>query len=133
MKFYYNCWHPLEILQSLVIKVSTINGRNRGVSVASQMINSHGPFTFVFDNLTDLQQVEYGAGSVDFTHKPEIFANEFEWWSQEPVHFQLDDVEAIIFRMNSPGARIHPRIAKRTAKTLQQKYREIYDEIRANL
>ena len=47
-QLYYNAYHPVEILESLVVKSSVCCNRDRGVSMSSLMIDSHGPFTFVF-------------------------------------------------------------------------------------
>jgi hypothetical protein len=106
------------------------------------MIDSHGPFTFVFkpdrdwyslftevkygnfakngfaiNKLTDDEFVRY-----DFTHKIEDFRDEHEWWAPGPVSFQLEDIQAVIFREQSPGARIHPRISVRNHRKLRERF-----------
>ena len=124
MKLYYNAHHPVEILESRTILTSTCNGRNRGLSMSSKLIDSHGPFTFVFKPdrhwYNQFQQVIYtNDHPIDFTHKLPMFQDEFEYWSPSPVHFQLDDILHIIFRLRSAGASMQPRVTKRRLKELK--------------
>lgn len=127
LKLYYNAYHPVEILESLTIKTSSCCGRDRGVSMSSQMIDSHGPFTFVFKEGCEwfwlFTEVEYGdSPSVDFTHKVRDLEDEHEWWSPDSVYFRMEDIERVIFRIGSPGHRIHPRIGNRNYKALQENF-----------
>jgi hypothetical protein len=127
MRLYYNAFHPLEILQTLTIKTSVMNGRDRGVSMSSQPLDCHGPFTFVFKEgvrwARQFKEVKYGDwDKVDFLHKSRIFEGEFEWWSPEAVEFTLVDVERVYFRPECPGAKMRPRVAKKVAGELAKKY-----------
>lgn len=132
MKLYYNASHPTEILESLTVKTSTCCGRDRGVSMSAKQLDCHGPFTFVFVGgvwQSRFVPVQYGQfPTVDFIHKPDMFENEAEWWSPEAVRFRLEDLEAVIFRPRSPGARIHPIIGKRTAARIAKEHPNLYKE-----
>lgn len=129
---YYNAAHPLEIMDSLTILTSKVNGRDRGVSFSLVPIDCHGPFTFHFvqsDWFKQFTPVQYGNwGQIDFLRKPLIFENEQELWSRKPVHFSYHDVISITFRKNSPGARIHPIKSKRIAKELKKRFEKLYRE-----
>ena len=145
MRLFYNAAHPLEILDSLKVKGSICCQRDRGVSMSARMIDSHGPFTFVFKPDLDwyklFTEVVYDGIHAqrffrgreeevsreewllyEFTHKIEEFSDEHEWWAPGPVCFQLDDIERIIFREHSPGARIHPIISRRNYKKLRERF-----------
>jgi hypothetical protein len=135
MKLYYNCSHPIEILESLTIKISRVT-RDRGVSMSSVPINCHGPFTFIFkeDRLwyRQFQEVKYelnADGHIDFLHKgTRDFEDEHEWWSKSEVKFALDDVQRIIFRSKSAGAKVQPRIAVRNAREVQKRFPSLFLE-----
>ena len=145
LQLYYNAHHPIEILNSLMVKSSICCNRDRGVSMSSRMINSHGPFTFVFKPERDwyniFTEVTYDAGRAlehfkdregrvslwewrryEFTNQIPDFQDEHEWWAPGPIHFQLDDIQSVIFREKSPGARIHPIISKRNYKKLRERF-----------
>ena len=130
MKLYYNAHDPIGILESLKIRTSVCLGRDRGVSMSSKMIDSHGPFTFVFREgrewFSQFNEVQYGCFSpFDFTHKVTELQDEHEWWSPTLVRFQIEDIERVFFRIGSPGHRIHPRIGGRNYKALKQRFPEL--------
>jgi hypothetical protein len=141
LQLYYNAAHPIEILESLMVKSSICCNRDRGVSMSSQLIESHGPFTFVFKPGRDwyglFTEVVYDSTYAmqffkgreeevsfeewtryDFTHKRQDFRDEHEWWAPGPITFKLEDVQCVIFRENSSGAKIHPIISRRKYKKL---------------
>lgn len=110
--------------------------------MSSRMIESHGPFTFVFKPGRDwyglFTEVQYGNFSYmrfarenneksleehqayDFTHKIEDFRDEHEWWAPGPIRFQLEDIQKVVFRGNSAGAKLRPIISKRSYKKLRE-------------
>jgi hypothetical protein len=113
--------------------------------MSSRLIQSHGPFTFVFKPERDwyklFTEVVYDGihapqffkgreeevsldewTRYDFTHKISDFQNECEWWAPGPIRFRVEDVQCVIFRENSAGARIHPIISKRTYKKLRERF-----------
>jgi hypothetical protein len=145
LQLHYNAYFPVEILDSLLIESSIVCNNDRGISMSSRLIDSHGPFTFVFKPERDwykfFMEVVYDGGNAwrffrereeavlqeewrlyCFTHKREDFQDEHEYWAPGPIHFQLDDIQSVIFRENSPGAKIHPIIAKRNYKKLQERF-----------
>lgn len=135
MKLYYNAAHPIEILQSLTVLTSKMCGRDRGVSFSSEMLNSHGAFTFVFapDRPWYAQciKVKYGNWKrITLTRKSPLFRQEKEWWSSDAIRFSLEDVEAVIFRYDSPARRIHPRKTVKIAKQLKLAYPHLHQELR---
>lgn len=132
MRLFYNANHPVEILEQLRIKSSIINRRNRGVSMSSCIINSHGAFTFIFKSdlswYNQFSKVSYGLfDQFDNLCKNVMFADEHEWWSANDVLFTLNDVERVIFRSQSPAARMHPIITKRNYEKLRIKYGQLVD------
>lgn len=120
----------MEILDSLMIKTSIINGQDRGVSMSSNLkLWSHGPFKFIFKPelawYAQFQQCTYLDGLITPLNKPHFFQDEQEWLSYLPIIFELLDLEQLIFMSDSPGARIHPKIAIRRWAQVQQKYRTL--------
>lgn len=132
-RLYYNASHPLEILQSKTILTSKVN-RDRGVSLSSVLLNCHGAFTFVFKPdlpwYNQCTKVKYGQFKVyDFTHKTPIFKDEKEYWSKDPIVFEIEQIEKVIFRYDSPARRIHPRKTVKIAKQLEKEYPDLYEEM----
>jgi hypothetical protein len=90
----------------------------------------HGPFKFVFlsDRIwyNQFKPCEYRHPKTDEDYKltgrlikhPD-FACEQEWWSPNPVKFDLRDIDYLEFMSNSPGSRIHPIKTKRIWKQLK--------------
>jgi hypothetical protein len=98
--------------------------------MSSQRIDSHGPFTFVFKEgcrwFAQFVEVQYGDfPSFDFLHKVEYLKDEHEWWSPMLVDFEMADIQRVIFRVGSPGHRIHPRTAGRNYKALQSRFSDL--------
>jgi hypothetical protein len=135
MQLCYNAWVPNEILEACLLKTSQIDGRDRGLSLSSNLdLWGHGPFKFIFK--PDLpwyalfKECKYGLPArrpdEPFTdtriYKPEFFREEQEYWSPINVRFKLTEIEKLIFMSHSPGARIHPRICVRRWKELQEKW-----------
>jgi hypothetical protein len=113
--------------------------------MSSRLIDSHGPFTFVFKPDRDWYKLftevvydgvfasQFFKGREEeaspeewalytFTHKIEDFQDEREHWAPGSIHFDLDDIQQIIFREKSAGARIHPIIAKRNYRKIRERF-----------
>lgn len=128
MKLCYKAAHPLEILTSSMLKTSTLDRRDRGLSMTTnQQESGHGCFMFKFkQGLAWYSQ--FIACVYDDSlpgsplNKKSFFAVEQEWWSPDSVVFQMADIEAIVFMSNSPAARIHPRKSRRVWQEVQAAY-----------
>lgn len=119
---YYNCAHPVEILDSCLIHVSSIH---RGVSMSEwRELGSHGPFKIAFSAapwFAQFQRVEYGAAP----KKNPMFADEREWYSALCVQFALSDVRQVSFMKNAPSP-LGPRQLKTRLWALKLRYPKLF-------
>lgn len=99
---YYNCSAPVKIIYERRIRVSRINGRDRGVSMSSwSEMGSHGPFKIAFKRskwFDQFGEVLYGP----HPRKNPMFKSEREWNSIEEVLFDIGDVTSVVFMTNAP-------------------------------
>lgn len=87
-----------------------------------------GPLMFYQDQHgTKWTQEEYHSLMASRVAKNPMFRDEHEWVTLQPIRFQIEQVDRVMFMQNAP--QVQPRIVERSRRDMPLYYRELYEEI----